>query len=143
VCPSKPIRPERQLINLRIGDVVGGVEAYDGTEESPRAEDAGGERVDAGGRGGVDLGGVDGCQVGLYGVGYGDGGDLRGSSGYGGSILGWGAYEEEPRGEPAFVLGEEGEHCGALERNGIRWHQLEIYAAQAIKNNCYEATYYL
>jgi len=88
VCPSKPIRPERQLIDLRIGDVVGGVEAYDGTEESPRAEDAGGERVDAGGRGGVNLGGVDGCQVGLYGVGYGDGGDLRGSSGNGRSFWG-------------------------------------------------------
>lgn len=39
--PRNPIRPQRQLINPLILNVIRSVDPYDGSEEGPRAEGAG------------------------------------------------------------------------------------------------------
>lgn len=68
---------QRELVDDRVGDVVGCVEADNGGEEGPGAESASGESVD-GGWSGVDAGGVFLGVVGLEGVESCDDGGLGG-----------------------------------------------------------------
>lgn len=62
------ICPQRQLIQHRIRDIVGGIEANDGSERGVGAESTGMQRRDGGFGGGIDAAGVRGCEVTLDGV---------------------------------------------------------------------------
>lgn len=75
---GRAIRPHGQLVEDRIGNIVGGIEPDHGGEEGPGAEGAGRERGDEVRGGGIDLYGVCGRQVGLNCVGDSDDGDLVG-----------------------------------------------------------------